>query len=497
MTRKVVVAVCLIVLLPLWLMLFAGTGGGKKKDQQAGTGDPANVPPQYLDVVKRAGSICPEITPSLIAAQIEAESNWNVTSTSTAGAKGISQFIPSTWASSGMDGDGDGKADIMNPIDAIWSQGHLMCANVAAVKGMLGVPDSTAPLASPAVKTAMAKVGTTSYKGKCEQFVREAFGFPQKYATANQAWQDAGEKHLGDMNPPPGVPVFWDLIGGANDQADHIALSVGGGKVVSTSVGKNGAVGVISIKDYTGPTAKYRGWAGVYHGQHVQPLTTFSTDLPHSRPQTPSLTGDVVSLALAGYNAGMGAVQKYRGVPPYAETRKYVDKIKSLAASKYAPTKGQAPPAAPGSPGASAPAQWAASKKGTPYRSAGCRAGTCYDCCTLVHDAFKNTLGIDLPMAIAGETPAKRKCENAMLTLASSYGGTYVPATTDSLQPGDIVFFQAKNVPAERDKVTHVGIYTGNGKIVDSIPAGGVGERPLSYYAKTETLLPQAVRVPR
>ena len=126
MTRKVVVAVCLIVLLPLWLMLFAGTGGGKKKDQQAGAGDPANVPPQYLDVVKRAGSICPEITPSLIAAQIEAESNWNVTSTSTAGAKGISQFIPSTWASSGMDGDGDVKADIMNPIDAIWSQGHLM-----------------------------------------------------------------------------------------------------------------------------------------------------------------------------------------------------------------------------------------------------------------------------------------------------------------------------------------------------------------------------------
>ena len=104
MTRKVVVAVCLIVLLPLWLMLFAGMGGGKKKDQQVGVGDPANVPPQYLDVVKRAGSICPEITPSLIAAQIEAESNWNVTSTSTAGAKGIGQGAsasPGKSASSG------------------------------------------------------------------------------------------------------------------------------------------------------------------------------------------------------------------------------------------------------------------------------------------------------------------------------------------------------------------------------------------------------------
>jgi hypothetical protein len=46
--------------------------------------------------------------------------------------------------------------------------------------------------------------------------------------------------------------------------------------------------------------------------------------------------GDV-KLALAGYNAGEGAVDKYQGVPPYPETQNYVNRIVANYGKTYHP----------------------------------------------------------------------------------------------------------------------------------------------------------------
>jgi len=46
----------------------------------------------------------------------------------------------------------------------------------------------------------------------------------------------------------------------------------------------------------------------------------------HLRDLLDTYGGDT-KLAVAAYNAGAGAVNKYSGVPPYAETRQYVKSV--------------------------------------------------------------------------------------------------------------------------------------------------------------------------
>ncbi len=85
------------------------------------------VPKEYRKPLKAAAKECPELTPRLLAAQIDQESSFDPDAVSKAGAEGIAQFVPDTWAVWGQDLDGDGVASPYNALEAIDAQARLMC----------------------------------------------------------------------------------------------------------------------------------------------------------------------------------------------------------------------------------------------------------------------------------------------------------------------------------------------------------------------------------
>ncbi|NUU22984.1 MAG: transglycosylase SLT domain-containing protein [Streptomycetaceae bacterium] len=83
---------------------------------------------------------CKEVPPTLLAAQLYAESKYDPTVTSPAKAMGISQFIQGTWDAKAVDGNGDGKRDIWDIEDAIPSAAKYDCELAKSVRGVPGDP---------------------------------------------------------------------------------------------------------------------------------------------------------------------------------------------------------------------------------------------------------------------------------------------------------------------------------------------------------------------
>jgi len=96
------------------------------------------IPVEYANLIRDAAMRCPAISVELFAAQIHAESSFDPTAESPAGARGIAQFMPYTWKHYGIDGDGDGVKDVWNPADAIPSAARMNCINRKIVKSVDG-----------------------------------------------------------------------------------------------------------------------------------------------------------------------------------------------------------------------------------------------------------------------------------------------------------------------------------------------------------------------
>ena len=123
-----------------------------------------------------------------------------------------------------------------------------------------------------------------------------------------------------------------------------------------------------------------------------------------------------------------------------------------LAASSGPATASGTPPALPSSPDTAALAV-ARAFTGSPYVWGGANPSTGFDCSGLVQWAYAQT-GVRLPR-----------------TAQQQYDATFrVPL--DQLKPGDLVFFA--NTYPSHERITHVGIYVGNGRMLNAPVEGDV-----------------------
>ena len=102
------------------------------------------------------------------------------------------------------------------------------------------------------------------------------------------------------------------------------------------------AADAVSVKGAKGVMQLMPDVIGDYHVQ--DPLSAKQSIMAGARhlKTLDDLYGGDRVLVAAAYNAGIGAVTQYGGVPPYAETRDYVEKVSALYA-RYRKAMGLAP----------------------------------------------------------------------------------------------------------------------------------------------------------
>ncbi|MFI2077682.1 transglycosylase SLT domain-containing protein [Streptomyces triculaminicus] len=141
MKKPIVVAAVAVAAIPALLLLmvigliFAGSSGsspGASFGGGAGGGLKGGVGGKWRPWILKAGSLCPKVTPAILAAQLQEESNFDDTAKgpvlpNSDQAQGIAQFIPSTYAIYAKDDDGNGRASVWDGGDAIMAQGRMMC----------------------------------------------------------------------------------------------------------------------------------------------------------------------------------------------------------------------------------------------------------------------------------------------------------------------------------------------------------------------------------
>jgi cell wall-associated NlpC family hydrolase len=194
-------------------------------------------------------------------------------------------------------------------------------------------------------------------------------------------------------------------------------------------------------------------YAGAEGPMQFEPATFAAYDTPvppgGAVPPSPFDPTDAVYAAarLLCANGADNGADVSGAVFTYNHSDSYVSQVLSLAQS-YGQTQAQTVSA--GTAGSVA-VDWALAQVGTPYVWGGEAVGVGFDCSGLVQAAFK-AAGVPLPRVAQDQYNAT----------------THLPPGAP-LDPGDLVFFGSGP-----NDVSHVGIYIGNGDMVDAPDTGSL-----------------------
>lgn len=166
-----------------------------------GGGGLRGVPAEFRPWILKASAECThrELSPGLLAAQLNEESHFRTDrqARSGAGAEGPAQFIPGTWATWGRDADGNGVSSPWDIGDAVMAQARYMCSLLGTAKAS-GIPGDVRGLA---------------------------------LAGYNAGWGAVTGAH------PPGIPNFPETQGYVKDILANIARFSGPGVLQVTGSG--------------------------------------------------------------------------------------------------------------------------------------------------------------------------------------------------------------------------------------------------------------------
>ncbi|MFB7332772.1 NlpC/P60 family protein [Streptomyces adustus] len=177
------------------------------------------VPAAYQTLVQKWGNLCPALNPALLAAQLYQESGFNPNAKSQAAAQGIAQFIPGTWATHGIDGDGDGDRDVWDPNDAIPSAASYDCQLASYVKDVPGNVTDNMLAAYNAGAYAVIKYGGVPPYSETRNYVKTITTLEESFAApvtrVDPSRQAAGAIYYAQKKL--GTPYLW----GGNGTADQ------------------------------------------------------------------------------------------------------------------------------------------------------------------------------------------------------------------------------------------------------------------------------------